>query len=514
MEVSEATRLAQEAGAEARIMWADASANWERLSNEEGVRRLFERCRSANINIVVVDVKDINGSVLYDSRIAPRLTEHKGVAIEPGFDLLKTAAEEGRRHGISVYASINVFSEGRRAEGGPVFDHPEWESVVYLAEPWVGVPGEIGYPVAGVNQQPLPGRLALYTDLDKVPADAPGLVKVNVHQDGQVLDAQAGAAYVLAGSGAAGAWLERLVPGTPLQITSRPKLVPARHAGEMHNAIFVNPANQQAREYELSIIQEIASNYDIDGIILDRMRYSGLNADFSNLSREKFETWLGSRVENWPQDIITFSPLPDGQAQWGPLFQKWLEWRAHNIKSFFEAARGVIKSVDSDKETAVYVGSWYWSYYPMGVNWASDKFHPRAAWASPEYHRTGYATTADWITTGCYYPTVSRQEARENNTSEAATVQAAAEVSTHVIDAASFTYGGLYLIDYRNNSEAFRRAIQMCRDVTQGVMLFDLVYVENYDWWGILEEEFPQPALVPHQIPALRQALREVYERR
>ncbi len=515
---TEATRLVHQTGAEARILWVDATANFTRLCHPEGVRELVRKSREAGINALVVDVKDLTGQVLYDSRIAPRLEEYSGARNAPGFDLLRTASEECRANGMAIYAAINVFAEGRKAEGGPVFDHPEWEAVVQDPEAWIVAGEGPGYPVARINRKAPEGRLALFEE--PVVAGEAGTGEIRVLLDPArrtVLppgEEPPSGALLLAATGAAGEWLQSLKPGDMGEVVTRPRFIASRHAQEMHNAIFVNPANRQVRDYELSIVREIVENYDIDGIVLDRMRYSGLNADFSELSRRSFETWLGRPVERWPEDILLLPALSRQQPLWGPLFQKWLHWRALNIKTFAEEARAVLKSARPDLEMAVYVGSWYWSYYPLGVNWGSDRFRPAAAWATPDYHQTGYAPLMDWITTGCYYPTVSREEAAERGISQAATVQAAAEGSAHVIGNASFFYAGLYLLDYRNNPEQFIRAVEMCRQASQGVMLFDLVYIEQYGWWDLLKQVFAgEVPTLPHRIPELRSALHEAYLR-
>ena len=53
---------------------------------------------------------------------------------------------------------------------------------------------------------------------------------------------------------------------------------------EDYGARFLNPANEQVRNYVLQIIKDLAA-YDLDGIILDRCRYDdyGLQSDFSDV---------------------------------------------------------------------------------------------------------------------------------------------------------------------------------------------------------------------------------------
>ncbi|HOP80308.1 MAG TPA: alpha amylase family protein, partial [Armatimonadota bacterium] len=74
----------------------------------------------------------------------------------------------------------------------------------------------------------------------------------------------------------------------------------------------------------------------------------------------------------------------------------------------------------------------------------------------------------------------------------------------------TFVYGSLYLLQYARNPEAFKRAIDMSLKTTQGVMLFDLVYLRDYNWWDALKQVFPTPAKAPHSVPGLLDKIHEV----
>jgi len=47
----------------------------------------------------------------------------------------------------------------------------------------------------------------------------------------------------------------------------------------------------------------------------------------------------------------------------------------------------------------------------------------------------------------------------------------------------------LYLKDFKENPEQFKKAIRMCKEKSKGVMLFDVVYLDEYKWWEELTEE-------------------------
>jgi len=60
----------------------------------------------------------------------------------------------------------------------------------------------------------------------------------------------------------------------------------------------------------------------------------------------------------------------------------------------------------------------------------------------------------------------------------------AAEVTRKVVP----VYGGLYVEQYAGHPEQFARAVKMCLKKSDGLMIFDLVHVVNYNWWSVLTE--------------------------
>ncbi|MFC4025089.1 alpha amylase family protein [Oceanobacillus longus] len=252
--------------------------------------------------------------------------------------------------------------------------------------------------------------------------------------------------------------------------------------------IFVNPIHPEVREYELNIIKEICT-YELDGIVVDRCRYPNIYGDFSDLSRNNFESYIDKKVTNWPEDIFTIDKETK-EVRFASLFPKWAEWRALNIKKFISMARDTVKAVSPDLIFSDYVGSWYPLYYSEGVNWGSETYHPDLDWTSETYHVSGLAEQLDFIMTGCYYPEVEVQESEQNGRPATwYSVEGAIDKSLEVINGSIPVVGSLFLKDYTNNPDQFRKAIKMCKEKSAGVMLFDTVYLEDYNWWDILAEE-------------------------
>ncbi|MCX7918677.1 MAG: family 10 glycosylhydrolase [bacterium] len=279
-------------------------------------------------------------------------------------------------------------------------------------------------------------------------------------------------------------------------------------------AAMVNPILPEVQQYELDIIQEILLKYDIDGLILDRVRYNGINADFSDFSRKRFEQYLGRKLTRWPEDIYVLNS--DSTRTPGKYYRDWIYWRAKNIYEFFKKVRRLVNRTKPSIALGTYAGSWYPSYYEVGVNWASQTYQPNADWTkdwiSPRYRKTGYAELLDYFCPGCYYKEITKSELlakqgrpigrTEPSMSQAweqwNCVEGACEMVATAVNDANYVYGTIYVLDYKGNPELFKRAVQMCQQKTNGVGIFDLVYIEEYDWWHILAECFSHPAQAPH----------------
>jgi uncharacterized lipoprotein YddW (UPF0748 family) len=518
-----AQAVVRSAGLEGRVLWVDGTANLQRLSTREGVTALIENCVRTRINTLVVDVKPLSGHVLYNSRVAPKLKEWRGFRYPSGFDLLRTTLEEGHRRGIKVYANINVFSDGHKlVNSGPAYEKPDQQAVIYDIERSVVTPRGAQAPlVVGSNRVPGEGQISLYdsdfrTPRVIAPEEAFALIvgsRVEAVVDGTFAPVEGVMVprdgYLLVGRGEGARWLvQNLRVGDGLNWTGTDKLLPVVDAPSESVAAFLNPANPAVRAYELQIVDEIVSGYEIDGIVFDRMRFPSLQGDFGDLSRQQFEEFLGQKVNRFPADVYSFDPTPGRGIVWGPYFKQWLEWRARVIRSWLEDASKLVRTKRPGARIGVYVGSWYPTYYTVGVNWGSEEFAPGYEWMSPTYNSTGYAHLLDWITTGCYHPVATREQAKNAGLDEGYTVQAAAELSTKAVGDVSFVYAGLYVLDYKGSPEAFREAMKAARRYSHGVMLFDLVHIEEYGWWNLLEEEFRGRRLAPHDVPGLIESVR------
>lgn len=242
---------------------------------------------------------------------------------------------------------------------------------------------------------------------------------------------------------------------------------------------YVNPGNEEVRKHQLGIVEDVISNYDVDGIIVDRGRYDNQYSDFSDLSKQQFTEYLaqqGKTLTTWPDDAFKIDA--DGKMVTGIYYLEWLSYRSSVIKSFMEELRGLVNqyetSLNKEIALAAYVGSWYESYYQTGVNWADDSFVYNSRLEFPledlyasdfGYSNTSYVEYIDFIMTGCYYTTQAQ-------------MQKYVTLSNILINDAVPVYAS---IDLTNIPEAQdqRTLFQEAYDYSDGSMIFDLCFI---DW--------------------------------
>jgi hypothetical protein len=125
-----AQRLTRADGLQGRVLWIDATANLERINTVEKIDALVKKIRETGFNTIVLDIKPIVGEVLYPSQIAPKMTEWKGRTLPKEFDPLAVMLAKARENKLSLFVSMNAFSEGHShfPERGPGAKRPQWQT--------------------------------------------------------------------------------------------------------------------------------------------------------------------------------------------------------------------------------------------------------------------------------------------------------------------------------------------------------------------------------------------------
>lgn len=279
-------------------------------------------------------------------------------------------------------------------------------------------------------------------------------------------------------------------------------IVPITTQKKKYSAM-VNPINREYQTYILNILKEVVTIYpDIDGLMLDRVRYDGIMADFSDISKTEFEKYIGEEVKTFPQDIYEWVTDKYGKAtrQNGKHFLKWIEWRTKNIYDFMALARKEVKTANPNVDFGTYTGAWYPSYYEVGVNFAGKEYDPAKDydWATPEYKNFAYAELIDLYTTGNYYTDITIEEWRAKNESiwnetdsEAQSgdwycVEGSCKNLRTIMKDNKFM-GGILADQFYENREGLTRSIEMNLKESDGLMIFDIVHIISKDMWKEVE---------------------------
>jgi uncharacterized lipoprotein YddW (UPF0748 family) len=492
-------------------LWMEPGANLRALSTPEGVAEVLDRARVAGVDAIMPEAKNAWGYVTYPSDVAPTIATSPIPHAPPqsytspaqwyphDYDMLGTIIAEAHARGMRVDVAVNSFGEGYSPlQAGPAFTHPEWQATAYVATRRIVAAGGESFDLAGVDAPRGENELILYTPMNGsfpptsrwgVDAAVEGGTVTEVRNrtagdtdPGPVPIPRGG--YVLSGHGAAAAWLLRALPvGTAVAIGPVETRMERSSAHDIF--AFVSPANPEVWNYELGVIHEILTRYEVDGIILDRTRYQDLTEDFSDLSRAAFEKFIGHPVAHWPDDIYTYVPRGYGvDRRPGPLYQVWLGYRAHTIYMYTRAATRLIRSLRPRVAVGMYVGAWYSAYYEEGVNWASPDVRAPFLWIGDQWVQAGLAPLLDYLMIGLYYEPVTIWDAFRAQYNPVISVQGGAMLGLSLVHGDTALIGALLVSLYADTPSQLTRAIRMSNALMRGTMLFDLIFLTDDHLWS------------------------------
>lgn len=291
-------------------------------------------------------------------------------------------------------------------------------------------------------------------------------------------------------------------------------LIPITEEKDKYGAM-INPLNEEYREHILNVLKELVGKYPaLDGLMLDRVRYDGISADFSDLSRREFEKYIHAKVERFPEDILNWKkevgkrPVPE----YGKWAKKWFEWRTKNITDFMALMRKEVKAVNPKISFGTYTGAWYPSYFEVGVNFASREYDPSRDfdWATPEYKNYGYAELIDLYATGNYYTDITIEEYKKNNNliwnetdSQAQQgtwycVEGSCQHLRRILKENQFM-GGILVDQFYDHPEKLTATIAENLKDADGLMVFDIVHIITKNLWKEVEVGMKQGGNLPQE---------------
>jgi hypothetical protein len=246
------------------------------------------------------------------------------------------------------------------------------------------------------------------------------------------------------------------------------------------NTALLDPSLTEVQVFVISIVAEIATKYPkLKGICLDYCRwYDGIYG-FGNASMEAFATYIDQSVPN-RNEIITST----GSA--GPLYSKWVEFRSMAVTRLVTNIRSAVKAIRPNMEIHLWAGAHWGSLYEVGQNWASKRYIPSGYRYTDTYNQTGFADQLDVFSLGAYRDYVWKSESV--NGGETETVEDCVTSYSPYTMGDCKVNGSIFSYLYNTNNTAVSDAVYVCLKHTDGVMVFDLSHVVNFNQWGAIKQ--------------------------
>jgi uncharacterized lipoprotein YddW (UPF0748 family) len=115
------------------------------------------------------------------------------------------------------------------------------------------------------------------------------------------------------------------------------------YTGRDGKEFFSNPLNSAARDYQRSLIEEIARDYDVDGIVVDWVRFDDYNMDLGDETRTKFRASAG------------VDPIDIDFSKDNPQRIQWNAWRSMQIADHVKRVRAALDAIKPHLELGAYI---------------------------------------------------------------------------------------------------------------------------------------------------------------
>ncbi|RYG87399.1 hypothetical protein EON77_02175, partial [bacterium] len=291
----------------------------------------------------------------------------------------------------------------------------------------------------------------------------------------------------------------RATPGQRMRVEAAPNFVPlAQSLGDRQIPLMTQPTNAVVQRRLVNLATEFVGRYDVAGLIYDdRLRFTGMDGDFSPSMRAAFEAKIGKKL-NWPDDVFRFTytfGLARG-VEPGPYYAQWMAFRPSILKAFVAQVRHAIRTIKPEAQLGVYAGSWYGEYPNLGQNWAAPDFQG-PFWGNDDlYSAQGLAPSLDLLITGCYYNVPTVYEGMRAARSIGATVESAGTLTYRAVRDTTWTVAGISLADFKDDPDALGDCLQAAVASTNGVMVFDLSH-DIEPMWPVFTRAFAESKVSP-----------------
>jgi hypothetical protein len=245
-------------------------------------------------------------------------------------------------------------------------------------------------------------------------------------------------------------------------------------------------------------VREFLREYSVDGIIFDKVRFYGMETDFSDDAKRQFQAYIGQDINWWPNNIYELQFINDNwEMVPGEYYNTWLEFRASTLRTFMERMIEEVRNVTSIP-VGIMVGGWFPAYYEYGLNWASEETRIDYEWATDNYGNTGIADLFDYMVVGNFFPRITMDQAENVGAEWWMSVEGSITNATEVVNRVCPLYGCLLVEQFAEDEPGFKKAMSMILDKSTGLHITDVSAIERQNLWDtvrtvLLASSEPEP---------------------
>lgn len=106
---------------------------------------------------------------------------------------------------------------------------------------------------------------------------------------------------------------------------------------------FVNPLNTDVQNYQISILKEFLTNYQVDSVVFDWIRFDNYHMDMSDATRAAYKTYAG------------IDPITIDFTKNNATLQKWNDWRTTKLAEFTKRITDEARAMRPGIELGAYI---------------------------------------------------------------------------------------------------------------------------------------------------------------
>jgi len=150
---------------------------------------------------------------------------------------------------------------------------------------------------------------------------------------------------------------------------------------------WLDPAVPEVRAYLVSAVKEMATQYKVDGVHLDFVRYPDFLSSLGPTVRARFEAANKVKLADWPEDVKS-----------GKHRAAFLRWRADQVTDFVQAAHKVMRRDAPGKVlTAAVYGKYPSCVDAVGQDWEAWLDMGMLDYVAPMNYTEDMAKFNEWL---------------------------------------------------------------------------------------------------------------------